>query len=72
MERVVLELPAGMIEAGEDTNFIARRVAICAAEDVGNADSQALVIAMAAVQAVQFIFKIFCHEQCQKVTNFVG
>lgn len=46
---------ARMIEAGEDTNFIARRVAICAAEDVGNADSQALVIAMAAVQAVQFI-----------------
>ncbi|MFA6851105.1 MAG: replication-associated recombination protein A, partial [Selenomonadaceae bacterium] len=46
---------ARMIAAGEDTNFIARRVAICAAEDVGNADSQALVVAMAAVQAVQFI-----------------
>ena len=46
---------ARMLAAGEDINFIARRIAICAAEDVGNADPQALVIAMAAVQAVQFI-----------------
>ena len=34
---------------------IARRIAICASEDVGNADPQALVVAMAAVQAVQFV-----------------
>jgi putative ATPase len=46
---------ARMIAAGEDTNFIARRVVICAAEDVGNANPQALVVAMAAVQAVQFV-----------------
>lgn len=46
---------ARMIAAGEDLNFIARRVAICAAEDVGNADPFALVLAMAAVQAVQFV-----------------
>ncbi len=46
---------ARMIAAGEDVNFIARRVAICAAEDVGNADPMALVVAMAAVQAVQFV-----------------
>lgn len=46
---------ARMIAAGEDVNFIARRVAICAAEDVGNADPFALVLAMAAVQAVQFV-----------------
>lgn len=46
---------ARMLVAGENLNFIARRVAICAAEDVGNADPQALVLAMAAVQAVQFI-----------------
>ncbi len=46
---------ARMIASGEDPNFIARRVAICAAEDVGNADPQALVVAMAAVQAVQFV-----------------
>ncbi len=46
---------ARMLAAGENTNFIARRIAICAAEDVGNADPQALVVAMAAVQAVQFV-----------------
>lgn len=46
---------ARMLAGGEDVNFIARRVAICAAEDVGNADPFALVVAMAAVQAVQFV-----------------
>lgn len=46
---------ARMLESGEDIKFIARRLVICAAEDVGNADPQALVIAMAATQAVQFI-----------------
>jgi putative ATPase len=46
---------ARMIVSGEDVKFIARRMVICAAEDVGNADPQALVIAMAAAQAVQFI-----------------
>ena len=46
---------ARMLEAGEDVKFIARRMVICAAEDVGNADPQALVVAMAAAQAVQFI-----------------
>nr|WP_199883680.1 replication-associated recombination protein A [Massilibacillus massiliensis] len=46
---------ARMLVAGENLNFIARRIAICAAEDVGNADPQALVIAMAAVQSVQFL-----------------
>ena len=46
---------ARMLAAGEDINFIARRIAICASEDVGNADPQALVLAMATVQAVQFL-----------------
>lgn len=46
---------ARMLEAGEDLEFIARRVAICAAEDVGNADPFALVLAMAAVDAVRFV-----------------
>lgn len=39
---------ARMLEAGEDPRFIARRVTICAAEDVGNADPMALVLANAA------------------------
>jgi putative ATPase len=46
---------ARMIEAGEDPRFIARRVIISAAEDIGMADPQALVIAVAAADAVQFI-----------------
>lgn len=46
---------AKMIYVGEDPRFIARRICICAAEDVGNADPQALVLAMAAFQAVEMI-----------------
>jgi len=41
---------ARMLEGGEDPRFIARRIAICASEDVGNADPQAAVLAAAATQ----------------------
>lgn len=44
---------ARMIEAGEDVKFIARRMMICASEDVGNADPQAIQVAVAAAQAVE-------------------
>ena len=44
---------AKMLYAGEDIKFIARRIMICASEDVGNADPQALVVAVAAAQAVE-------------------
>ena len=46
---------ARMLEGGEDVRFIARRIVICAAEDVGNADPQALVVANAAAQAAHFV-----------------
>lgn len=46
---------AKMLYAGEDIKFIARRIMICASEDVGNADPQALVVAVAASQAVERI-----------------
>ncbi|MCL6548269.1 MAG: replication-associated recombination protein A [Alicyclobacillus sp.] len=46
---------AKMIEAGEDPRFIARRLVILAAEDVGNADPHALPLAVAAMQAVEAI-----------------
>jgi putative ATPase len=46
---------ARMIEAGEDPRFIARRIIISASEDVGMADPQALVVAVAAANAVQLI-----------------
>lgn len=46
---------AKMIHAGEDPRFIARRLMICAAEDVGLADPMALVLATAAQQAAEFV-----------------
>ena len=46
---------AAMLEAGEDPRFLARRVVIAASEDVGNADPQALVVAVAAAHAVEHV-----------------
>ena len=46
---------ARMIEAGEDPRFISRRIIVSASEDIGMADPQALLIAVAAADAVQFI-----------------
>ncbi len=46
---------ARMLYAGEDVKFIARRIMICASEDVGNADPQAIQVAVAAAQAVERI-----------------
>lgn len=46
---------ARMLYAGEDIRFIARRIMICASEDVGNADPQALTVAVSAAQAVERI-----------------
>jgi len=46
---------AKMLYAGEDPRFIARRIVICASEDVGLADSNALLVATAAAHAVEFV-----------------
>lgn len=46
---------ARMLYAGEDVKFIARRIMICASEDVGNADPNALVVAVSAAQTVERI-----------------
>jgi len=46
---------AKMIYAGEDPRFIARRIVICASEDVGNADPLALVVAISTLKSVEFI-----------------
>ncbi len=46
---------ARMLEAGEDPRFVARRIVISAAEDIGNADPQGLVLAQAAADATLFI-----------------
>ena len=53
--QATLHYLARMIEAGEDPNFIARRIVICAAEDVGLADPQALILANAAAQASHMV-----------------
>jgi len=46
---------AKMLYAGEDPRFVARRIVICAAEDVGNADPMALVLAVSALRAAEFV-----------------
>jgi len=46
---------AQMLEAGEDVRFLARRIVISASEDIGNADPQALPLAVAAMQATEFV-----------------
>ncbi len=46
---------ARMLAGGEDIRFVARRIAVCAAEDVGNADPMATVLASAAVQISEFV-----------------
>jgi putative ATPase len=46
---------AAMLEGGEDARFVARRMVILASEDIGNADPQALVVAVAAAQAVEHV-----------------
>ncbi len=46
---------AAMLEGGEDPRFLARRIVIAASEDVGAADPQALVVAVAAAQAVEHV-----------------
>jgi len=46
---------ARMLYAGENVRFIARRIVICAAEDVGNADPHALMLATSAMQAADFV-----------------
>ena len=46
---------AAMLEGGEDARFLARRIVIAASEDVGNADPRALLVAVAAAQAVEHV-----------------
>jgi putative ATPase len=46
---------AAMLEAGEDARFIARRMVVLASEDIGNADPRALLVAVAAAQAVEHV-----------------
>ena len=63
---------ARMLEAGEDPRFLARRIVIAAAEDVGNADPQALVLAQAAAQATEFIGLPECRIPLAQAVTYVA
>ncbi len=63
---------ARMLEAGEDPRFIARRVVICASEDVGNADPQALVVAAAALQATEFVGLPECQLALAQAVTYIA
>lgn len=63
---------ARMLEAGEDPRFLMRRIIICAAEDVGNADPQALILAAAALQAVEFVGLPECQLHLAQVVTYIA
>jgi putative ATPase len=63
---------ARMFESGEDPRFIARRIIICASEDVGNADPQALVVAAAALQATEFIGLPECQLSLAQAVTYMA
>lgn len=63
---------ARMLESGEDPRFIARRVVICASEDVGNADPQALVVAAAALQAIEFVGLPECQLALAQAVTYIA
>jgi putative ATPase len=63
---------ARMLEAGEDPRFIARRIIICASEDVGNADPQALVVAAAALQSTEFIGLPECQLPLAQAVTYIA
>ncbi len=63
---------ARMLEAGEDPRFIMRRVVICASEDVGNADPQALVVAAAALQALEFVGLPECQLALSQAVTYIA
>ncbi len=63
---------AKMLLAGEDPKFIARRIIICASEDVGNADPRALQIAVSAFQATDFIGMPECRIVLSQAACYVA
>ena len=63
---------ARMLYAGEDPKFIARRIVICASEDVGNADPHALQVAVAAFRAVEVIGLPECQLNLSQAAIYVA
>ena len=63
---------ARMLEAGEDPRFVARRLVIAAAEDVGNADPMALVVANSAAQATEMVGMPECRILLSQAVTYVA
>jgi putative ATPase len=63
---------AVMLEGGEDPRFIARRMIVLASEDIGNADPQALVVAVAASQAVEHVGMPECALNLSQATAYLA
>ncbi len=63
---------ARMLEAGEDVRFSARRIVIFASEDVGNADPQALPLAVAAMQACEFVGLPECQLNLAQAVTYMA
>ncbi len=63
---------ARLLEAGEDPRFVARRIVIAAAEDVGNADPQALILAQAAAQATDALGMPECRIPLAQAAAYVA
>ena len=68
----VLYWLARMLDAGEDPKFIARRIMICASEDVGNADPQALLVAHAAFKATEVIGMPECRINLAQAATYIA
>jgi putative ATPase len=63
---------ARMLEAGEEVRFLCRRLVILASEDIGNADPQALSIAVAAMQACEFVGLPECQLTLSQATTYLA
>jgi putative ATPase len=63
---------ARMLEAGEDVRFLCRRLVILASEDVGNADPQALTLAVAAMQACEFVGLPECQLPLSQAVTYLA
>ena len=63
---------ARMIDGGEDPRFIARRILICASEDVGNADPQAVLVAEAAFKAAEVIGYPECRINLAQAATYLA
>ncbi|QDU97890.1 replication-associated recombination protein A [Lignipirellula cremea] len=63
---------ARMLEAGEDVRFLCRRLVILASEDIGNADPQALTVAVAAMQACEFVGLPECQYPLAQAVTYLA